>query len=115
MRDSTCLRSCGAKLFRVEEISQTFNGLTVTNKPYDHTKAPMGPLGGRQTPRSRTIAHNKKVLARRLNGFRDDPEAGMRWSRPNAQDGRGRIWIEGAIRCCSMRRRCSGLPITCLS
>jgi hypothetical protein len=34
--------------------------------PYDPTKAPIGPLGGRSTYRGRMIAHNKKVLARRM-------------------------------------------------
>jgi hypothetical protein len=35
-------------------------------EPYDPKKAPLGPIGGRQTYRSKIIAHNRKVLARRL-------------------------------------------------
>ena len=35
-------------------------------EPYDPTKAPMGPMGGRRNRRALIIRHNKKVLARRM-------------------------------------------------
>jgi hypothetical protein len=38
-------------------------------EPYDPKKAPMGPTGGKSNRRAKIIAHNKKVLARRMKAM----------------------------------------------